>query len=97
MGLRFFEETTLAGINAMSATPATHAPAHATAMSRLPGQPRIRRNPAISTGTVSASHVTAASAAAANAALFQFPPGQSNIPTKGLVGSRTVFVDTRKT
>jgi hypothetical protein len=63
MGLRVFGEVTLAGINAMSATPATHAPAHAAAMGRLPGQPRIRRNPAIRTGIVSASHVTAASAA----------------------------------
>lgn len=81
----------------MSAKPATHAPAHAAVISRLPGQPRSRRNPAISTGIVSASHATAASAAAAKTASFELPPGQSNIPPKGLVGSKTVRVDTKKT
>ncbi len=97
MGASVAGEATLAGINHMSAKPATHAPAHAAAVSRLPGQPRIRRNPAIRTGIASISHATAATAAATTAARFQFPPGQSNTPTKGLVESKTVRVDTKKT
>jgi MrcB-like, N-terminal domain len=53
--------------------------------------------PAISTRIVSASHVTLAMRPRRVQPYSSSRRASQNIPTKGLVGSRTVFVDTRKT